>query len=228
MTCFVLVHGGMCGGWVWDEVAAQLRAAGHGVHVIEQLPSGGQDPTMLGDLYDDADAVGAVLDWLADPAVLVGHSYAGMVLHELANHPMVEHACYLTAVWPQRGQSLLDLYGGALPRALTQRDDGTVFVTEDVAVLAEGFGRGMDLASTERMLERLVPQSMASITSPSNAPVRTHPTTYLIATEENEPSVAAQEAWSTNADHVARLPGAHMLMLYRADAVAQALAALAE
>jgi hypothetical protein len=43
-----------------------------------------------------------------------------MVLTELGDHPKVRHRVYLTAVWPQRGQSLIDLYGGVLPKALAR------------------------------------------------------------------------------------------------------------
>jgi pimeloyl-ACP methyl ester carboxylesterase len=119
---YVLVHGAMCGGWVWDNVAAKLRVADHDVRVIDQLPSGGTDPTQLGGLSDDAEQVRRLVDGI-DNAVLVGHSYGGMVITELANHPNVAHTVYLTAVWPQRGQSVNDLYGGVLPRPITRRPD---------------------------------------------------------------------------------------------------------
>jgi pimeloyl-ACP methyl ester carboxylesterase len=223
MTSFVLVHGAMCGGWVWDDVAARLRAAGHEVHAVDQLPSGGHDPIGLGGLKADTDHVRRLLDGVEAPVVLVGHSYGGMVITELAGHPTVGHTVYLTAVWPQRGQALLDLYGGVLPSALHQRDDGTIQSTDDVAILRETFAKGLNQASTEDMLARLVLQSMASITTPSTRPDRTHPTTYMIAMQENDAAVGAQEGWAAEADHVVRLSGAHMLMLYRADEVADAL-----
>ena len=73
------------------------------------------------------------------------------------------------------------------------------------------------------MASRFVLQSDASWTGTSTVPARKHPTTYLIATEEIESAVAAQEAWSSQADQVVRIPGAHMLMLNRADEVADAL-----
>ncbi|CAM5364023.1 hypothetical protein SALBM311S_00059 [Streptomyces alboniger] len=34
MTNFVLVAGAWLGAWAWDEVAADLRTAGHGVHAL--------------------------------------------------------------------------------------------------------------------------------------------------------------------------------------------------
>jgi pimeloyl-ACP methyl ester carboxylesterase len=223
MTVFVLVHGAMCGGWVWDDVAARLRAAGHEVHVVDQLPSGGTEPTGLGGLLTDADHLRKLLDEIDAPVVLVGHSYGGMVITEVADHPKVAHTVYLTAVWPQRGQSLLDLYGGVLPRALRQRDDGTIQATNDPVILEQTFARGLDRASAKNLVARLVLQSTASMTTPSTRPDRTHPTTFIIAAEENDAAVAAQEAWAATADHVVRLAGPHMLTLNRADEVAGAL-----
>jgi hypothetical protein len=147
-----------------------------------------------------------------------------MVITELADHPNVAHSVYLTAVWPQRGQSVNDLYGGVLPRPIIRRDDGALELTEDFDVVCDTFGRGLDRASTEIMASRFVLQSDASWTDRSTAPERRHPTTYMVATEEAEAAVAAQEALSARADRVVRLWGAHMLMLNRADEVAGALA----
>ena len=56
-----------------------------------------------------------VLDTIDEPVVLVGHSYGGMVITELADHPKVRHTVYLTAFWPERGQSALNLIGDAPP-----------------------------------------------------------------------------------------------------------------
>lgn len=114
MSSHLLVHGSWCGGWVWDDVAQRLQKGGHRVTVVDQLPSTGTDPAALGDLTADAHHVRVVLDTLDEPVVLVGHSYGGMVLTELADHPKVRHSVYLAAFWPQRGQSQLDL-GQPLP-----------------------------------------------------------------------------------------------------------------
>ena len=71
----------------WDDLTQQLEKAGHRVTVVDQLPSAGTDPASLGDRTADANHVGAVLNSLDEPVVLVGHSYGGMVITELADHP---------------------------------------------------------------------------------------------------------------------------------------------
>src|ERR1700730_16969856 len=92
MSNYVLVHGAFVGGWIWADTAALLEKEGHRVDVVEQLPSAGPDPATLGDLQADVDCVRRVVEAVGQPVVLVGHSYGGMVLTELADHPAVAHA----------------------------------------------------------------------------------------------------------------------------------------
>jgi pimeloyl-ACP methyl ester carboxylesterase len=82
MTMFVLVHGAWHGSWAWDRVVPLLHAAG-----MRTLTP---DLSLVGDqgLHDHAQAVVAALDTATrgeDDVVLVGHSYAGLVVREAAN-----------------------------------------------------------------------------------------------------------------------------------------------
>jgi pimeloyl-ACP methyl ester carboxylesterase len=69
--------------------------------MVDQLRSVGTDPASLGDLTADANHVRAVLDSLDEPVVLVGHSYGGMVITELADHPRSVTA----STWRPSGRS---------------------------------------------------------------------------------------------------------------------------
>ena len=82
---------------MWDDVAERLEKAGHRIRVVDQLPSAGTHPGSLGDLTTDANYVRQVLDTIDEPVVLVGHSYGGMVITELADHSKVRHSVYLAA-----------------------------------------------------------------------------------------------------------------------------------
>lgn len=81
MTAFVLVHGAWHGPWAWDRVVPLLHAAG--MHTLTP------DLSTAGDqgLHDHAQAVVAALDTVSaeDDVVLVGHSYAGLVVREAAD-----------------------------------------------------------------------------------------------------------------------------------------------
>jgi pimeloyl-ACP methyl ester carboxylesterase len=226
MTDYLLVHGGWGGGWVWDDLVERLEKAGHQVRVVDRLPSAGIDPGSLGDLTSDANYVRQVLDTVDEQVVLVGHSYGGMVITELADHPKVRHSVYLAAFFPRRGQSLLDLLGDApLPSWIVQRDDGALEITNDFELAWKSLCADLDRDRTHRMLSRFVLQSAAVFRVPSTAPDHAHPTTYMIAAQESDNCipVAAQEAMSTNANCVVRLPAAHMVQLSRPDELAEAL-----
>lgn len=88
MATFVLVGGAWIGGWAWATVAARLRASGHDVHPVTLTGLG--DRAHLARPEVDLDThitdVTAVLDVedLTD-VVLVGHSYAGIVVEGAAD-----------------------------------------------------------------------------------------------------------------------------------------------
>jgi pimeloyl-ACP methyl ester carboxylesterase len=74
----VLVHGGFVDGSGWEDVYQILKRDGYNVSVV-------QNPTIS--LTGDVAATRAVLDAQDGPAVLVGHSYGGVVITEAGNHP---------------------------------------------------------------------------------------------------------------------------------------------
>ncbi|GGN43690.1 pimeloyl-ACP methyl ester carboxylesterase [Actinoplanes campanulatus] len=81
MTTFVLVHGAWHGPWAWDRVAPLLHAAG--MRTLTPDLGAAEDQG----LHDHAKAVAAAVDTVAqsDDVVLVGHSYAGLVVREAAD-----------------------------------------------------------------------------------------------------------------------------------------------
>jgi pimeloyl-ACP methyl ester carboxylesterase len=225
MTNYVLVHGGFIGGWYWGETAAMLEKAGHRVEVVQQMPSAGRDPASLGDLSADAACVRQVVESVREPVVLVGHSYGGMVITELADHPAVAHTVYLSAFWPRRGLSIADMLGdGPLPNWIVPHNNGTASVTDDLGVARQALCADLDPERAAEELRRLQPQSLASFGSPSSAPDRTHPTTYIICEKDNAIPVAAQEQMAAAADHVERLPSSHQPMASMPDKLAEILA----
>ena len=221
----MLVHGAFAGGWIWRDTAARLQKKGHRVDVIEQLPSAGRDPATLGDLQADVECVRRAVEAVGQPVVLVGHSYGGMVLTELADHPAVAHAVYLSAFWPMRSQSVMDLLGdGPLPNWLVPRDDGTVQVTDDIEVARQVECADVEPERAAENLRRMVPQSMSSFASPSSAPDCSHPTTYIICEQDQAVPPAAQEQMAAAADNVERLPCSHQAMVSMPDQLVALLA----
>jgi pimeloyl-ACP methyl ester carboxylesterase len=211
MTSYVLVHGGVTTGWYWAAVAEILEQEGHHVEVPE-LPSTGTEKEALGDLQADVAATRQILENVMDPAVLVGHSYGGMIITEFAGHPNVRHSVYLAALWPQAGQSAMDLFD-PLPAWLIARGDGTIAVTDDFDLARDALGGDLDRERAADMHSRLVLSSASSLAAPSTGPPRGHPTTYIICEQDNAAPPAAQEAMASAADHIVRLDCAHQPML---------------
>jgi pimeloyl-ACP methyl ester carboxylesterase len=224
MSNYVLVHGAFVGGSYWGDVAARLKKEGHRVDVVEQLPSAGTDAEALGDLETDTDLVRQIVESVGAPVVLVGHSYGGMVLTELADHPAVGHAVYLAAFWPTRGQSVFDLLGGGpLPDWMLRHDNGTLELTDNLEIRRQVECGDVDPERASENLRRMVPQSVSSFETPSSAPERRHPTTYIITEQDQAVPPPAQEQWATAADTVVRLPSAHQPMLSMPDRLANVL-----
>jgi pimeloyl-ACP methyl ester carboxylesterase len=113
MATFVLVHGAWHGGWCWRDVASELSAAGH--DVLTPTSSGlaerrglAGDATLALHVEELADLL-----YFADlrEVVLVGHSYAGLVIAGAAAraHARIARLVFLDAFIAEDGQSMFDL-----------------------------------------------------------------------------------------------------------------------
>ncbi len=113
MATFVLVHGAWHGGWCWRDVASELAAAGHDVHT--PTSSGLAERRALAGSASLALHVEELADLLyfADlrEVVLVGHSYAGLVIAGVAAraHARIARLVFLDAFVADDGQSMFDL-----------------------------------------------------------------------------------------------------------------------
>jgi pimeloyl-ACP methyl ester carboxylesterase len=100
----VLVHGAFADGSGWRNVADILVKDGYTVSVV-------QEP--LTSLADDVAATKRVLDLQQGPALLVGHSYGGVVITEAGNAPNVAGLVYIAAFIPDQGESAVGLLSTA-------------------------------------------------------------------------------------------------------------------
>ncbi len=112
----MLVHGGWCGSWHWEDVAAALRKIGGDVHAptLAGMAERSGEATSSTGLRDHVADVVAVLDDndLRD-AVVVGHSYGGMVITGAAHErpERIGELVYLDAWVPENGESLASILG---------------------------------------------------------------------------------------------------------------------
>lgn len=92
----VLVHGAWADGSSWAKVIPLLQAKGYNVVSV-------QNP--LSSLADDVAATKRAIDQQSGPVILVGHSWAGMVISEAGKDPKVAGPVYISALVPKNGQS---------------------------------------------------------------------------------------------------------------------------
>lgn len=111
---FVLVHGAWHGGWCWERMAPFLNAAGH--RVFTPTMTGLGERKHLANLQINLDThttdILNVIEWeeLSD-VVLVGHSYAGYIITQVAERAkpgQVKRLVYLDASMPTHGKAFAD------------------------------------------------------------------------------------------------------------------------
>jgi pimeloyl-ACP methyl ester carboxylesterase len=95
-----LVHGAFADGSSWAKVIPLLEAKG--LHVVAV-----QNP--LTSLADDVAATKRAIANQDGPVILVGHSWAGMVISEAGNDPKVVGLVYVAALVPDENQSANDV-----------------------------------------------------------------------------------------------------------------------
>ncbi len=113
MSTFVLVHGAWQSTGTWDLLVPLLEKSGHKV-ITPVLTGLGTDQRRLSPaitLRQHVEDVARELSRLAGPVMLVGHSYAGMIISGVveANPTRVERLAFLDAFIPEDGQCVLDL-----------------------------------------------------------------------------------------------------------------------
>ncbi|MEV4575828.1 alpha/beta hydrolase [Nonomuraea jabiensis] len=124
MATYLLVHGAWHSGQCWERVVPLLESAGHRV-VAPSLTGFGDKAHLLGpevglDTHVE-DIVGLIIKEDLTDVILVGHSYAGLVVSSAANRvpDRIARLVYLDAMVPQDGESAADVQ--PVTRALIDR-----------------------------------------------------------------------------------------------------------
>ena len=111
MATYVLVHGAWHGGWCWRKLVPLLESARHRV-VTPTLTGLGERADLLthdvGLGTHIADVVGLIEEDNLSEVVLVGHSYAGMVITGAADRvrDRIRRLVYLDTFVPRDGDSM--------------------------------------------------------------------------------------------------------------------------
>ncbi len=145
MANFVLVHGTWVGGWIWRDVAERLRAKGHLVFTPTMTGLGEREHLVTPKTNLDThiqDIAAVVSTERLDDVVLVGTSYAGLVISGVADRVpgKIATLIYLNAALPANGKCMLDTVS-AERRAAVQKladDEGDGYRVSSKLVLDTG------------------------------------------------------------------------------------------
>ena len=212
----VLVHGAWADGSCWSRVIGLLEAKGfHAVAVQNPLTS----------LADDVAATKRIIALQDGPVILVGHSYAGVVITEAGNDPKVVGLVYVAAFAPGEGESINSVSKPYPPAPLGSelRPDAQGFLTATRKGIAEDMAQ--DLPGREQeILTATQGQTAAAVfgATVTTAAWKSKPSWALIAGNDRAipPELEKDEAAIIKATSIT-LPSNHLAMLSHPREVAE-------
>ncbi len=161
MANYVLIHGAWHTGDLLKQVADPIRAQGHQAHT----------PTLAGNRPGDKKKVGleeavqSVVDYFnqhrINDAVVMGHSYGGMIIAHLADRmpDRIRRLVFWNAFVPLNGEALNDMvpphYVQLFGQIESERGDGSVVLP--FPIWREAFINDADLALAKKSYELLNP-----------------------------------------------------------------------
>jgi pimeloyl-ACP methyl ester carboxylesterase len=200
----------------WEGVYRILKNDGYEVSIV-------QNPTIS--LTDDVAATKRILAAQDSPAILVGHSYGGVVITEAGNDPKVVGLVYIAAFAPDTGESVASLIQNPPPGApvppILPPQDGYLFL--DKAKFPAAFAADVDSEKATFMADSQVPWGRDALNGAVGAPAwKTKPSWYLVASDDHMIPPPAQRFMAERAGAtVVEDEGSHAIYVSRPSAVAQ-------
>lgn len=215
----VIVHGAFADGSGWRNVSAILEKKGLNVTVVQQP---------LTSLADDVAAAKRILALQDGPAILVGHSYGGMVVSDAGNDDKVAGLVYVAAFQPQKGESLVELGGSkpvtdADPNAIKATDDDYLYL--DPEIFPEAFAADLPKEEAEFLARSQVFAAKAAFTAEAGEPAwKAKPSWSIVATEDRSINPDLERDMAKRAgSKVTEVKASHAVYVSQPDAVASVI-----
>lgn len=211
----VLVHGAFVDGSGWAGVYQILRKDGYEVVVV-------QNPTTS--LEDDVAATRRALATISGNAVLVGHSYGGVVITEAGSDPKVTALVYVAAFAPDSGESVSSIVAsapaGARALPIVSSPDGMLML--DKARFPMLFAADVAPDTARFMADAQQPWGAKALEGKISAPAwKTRPSWFLIPRDDHVIPPAGQRGMAQRAGATIRdVPGSHAVYVSNPQAVA--------
>ena len=219
----VLVHGAFADGSSWAKVIPILQA--HGYHVTAV-----QNP--LTSLADDVAATNRALAQQDGPVILVGHSWAGVVITEAGMDPKVAGLVYVAAFGPDRGEAVGELGKSypAPPALATPIVDQQGFMTLPTEAVVKHFALDLPEAEARVLAATQGPIAVSAFSAQvSGAAWKTKPS-WCIVSKRDQAIAPDEERFFAKRMKAAttELDTSHVPMLSQPEAVARVIMNAAE
>lgn len=167
-----LVHGAFEDAHVWDGVSAKLKSSGYRVINVD-LPGRPSSPMAANLVSNDVyrDVVLKAIAKEPKPVVLVGHSFGGIAVTNVAEAApeKIKTAVYVAAFLPQDGESMLALAkqdrdskaGPAL-----QIDEAKGMISVNYAARADLFANGAPEGLRKKLPDLIIDEPLVPIVTP--------------------------------------------------------------
>ncbi len=217
----VLVHGAYADGSSWSKVIPILQAKGYTVTSV-------QNP--LTSLADDLAATNRVINQQTGPVLLVGHSWAGVVITEAGNNPKVKGLVYVSGLAPDSGQSLVDVATGFPPSAAPVIKDEGGFLSLSEAAYMKYFAPDLPVAEQKMLAATQVTWYQGCLTDKvTHAAWHDKPSWWVIGTNDQMVNPKMQEKMAANIKaQVTEIPTSHVAMLADPKSVTKVIIAAAD
>jgi pimeloyl-ACP methyl ester carboxylesterase len=210
----VIVHGAFQDGSGWKAVYNILAKKGYHVSIV-------QNP--LTSLADDVEATNRILAQQDGPVVLVGHSWAGVVITQAGVDPKVASLVYVAAFEPDKGETA-NQWSVTQPKAPSMRvtadPKGVVFF--DRETFHEGYCADLPAATAAFMNAMQQPIVGACFGTPvTEAAWKDKPSFGIVATEDHAINpIIERNMYKRAHTKITEIKGSHAVFMSQPEAVA--------
>ena len=210
----ILVHGAWADGSSWSKVIPLLENRGFHVTAV-QLP--------LTSVAEDVAMVKRAIELDSGPLLLVGHSYAGVVITEAGNDTKVSGLVYVSAFAPDVGQTVSSL-NALVPETPVMQEIrvNTGFLNLTLEGIRSDFAQDLPQTEQQTLAATQGPVAQGAFGTKVTAPAwHTKPSWYMVASEDRviSPELEAMMAETIHAE-TTTVHSSHVIMLSQPGAVA--------
>lgn len=212
----VLVHGFFADGSGWRGVADILTRDGYNVAIVQEPETS---------LAADVQATERALAGMNGKAILVGHSYGGVVITQAGNNAKVAGMVYVAAFAPDAGESLLTLVKKMPPAsdAIKPTADGHLYF--DPALFHADFAADLPTADAAFMARsQVMPAVQTAGTAVTQAAWKTKPSWAIVSTADRTVNPDLERFMARRAgSQIVEIDGSHATFILHAAEVARVI-----